>query len=81
MDTQLTAPTIKHAVLAILNSIRQATFHLQFSDPDVHAALTSQMHIGAQGLLEGRLCKRWLPIQQNHYRWMQSRRGAKLWAS
>lgn len=47
MDTQLTAPAIKHAVVAVLNSIRQPSFHLHFADKEVQAAPWSQMQIGA----------------------------------
>ena len=47
----------------------------------VATAFRSQRCIGCQGLLEGRLSSKWIPLQQSYLRSLHSRRSASLWAS
>ena len=44
-------------------------------------AFRSQMLIGCQGLLEGRLSTHWAVLQQQHFHRIGSRRSSRLWAS
>jgi len=82
MDTQQTAPAIKQGILEILKEIRQPPRPRPWRcSPAVATGLCSQRCIGCQGLLEGRLSSKWLPLQQSHLRSLHSRRSASLWAS
>jgi len=82
-DTQRTAPAIKQGILEILKEIRQPpppSRSWSFS-PAVATPFRSQRCIGCQGLLEGRLSSKWLPLQQSYLRSFHGRRSASLWAS
>ena len=53
----------------------------QLLSPSLRPAFRSQMLIGCQGLLEGRLSTHWAVLQQQHFHRIGSRRSSRLWAS
>jgi len=82
MDTQWIATEINQAILEILKEIRQPPpSRSWFCSPAMAAAFRSQRCIGCQGLFEGRISTKWLPLQQSYLRSFHSRRLASLWAS
>lgn len=82
LDYQLTHPGIKQLLLYVLQLVRRP-FSLRPSrlTPPLMAALESQLVIGCQGLLEGRLSHHLYSLQKEYYRFIGSRRSSHLWAS
>mmetsp|Transcript_24040 Transcript_24040/g.58818 ORF Transcript_24040/g.58818 Transcript_24040/m.58818 type:complete len:195 (+) Transcript_24040:1803-2387(+) len=82
MDLQKTEPSLKRALLTILNGVRDPSIPSEQSLlPSLRPAFRSQMLIGCQGLLEGRLSTHWAVLQQQYLHRIGSRRSSRLWAS
>ncbi|CAJ1945364.1 unnamed protein product [Cylindrotheca closterium] len=82
LDLQLTGPSIKIAILQLLQGVRTPpSFPPRTISSSVRPAFLAQQVIGSQGLLEGRIASSWLPLQQQHYDEIRCRRSVSLWAS
>ncbi|CAJ1948760.1 unnamed protein product [Cylindrotheca closterium] len=82
MDMHLTSPAIKHAILLLLQGVRDPSRHTScLISWTIRPAFLAQEAIGCQGLLEGRLASLWLSLQQNYFDKIHSRRSVSLWAS
>jgi len=85
MQEHQTAPEISLFLVSFLNSIRTRRHfrvdwrQLSSGDPSLFLqVIEDQTEIGAQGLLEGLLAKKWIGLQQHHFRRLGSRRFASL---
>ena len=82
MDLHLTGPSIKHAILQLLQGVREPNSpSIQTVPSLVRPAFLAQLAIGSQGLLEGRITSHWLSLQQQYFDENRSRRSVSLWAS
>ncbi|CAJ1934649.1 unnamed protein product, partial [Cylindrotheca closterium] len=81
MDIHLTSPAIKHAILLLLQGVRDSSRPSCVISRTIRPAFLAQETIGCQGLLEGRLASLWLSLQQNYFDEIHSRRSVSLWAS
>ncbi|CAJ1935378.1 unnamed protein product [Cylindrotheca closterium] len=82
LDLQLTGPSIKTAILQLLQGVHTPTLSpLRTISSSVRPAYLAQQVIGSQGLLEGRIASSWLPLQQQHYDKIRCQRSVSLWAS
>lgn len=80
--THQTDPNIAAAIFELLWQIRPETSGpLRPFPPTVVAARDSQLVIGVQGLLEGRISRHWRAIQHNFYKNQGSSRSSALWAA
>jgi len=85
MQEHQTAPEVSLFLVSLLSSIRtQRHFRVDWrqlssGDPSLFLqVIEDQTEIGAQGLLEGLLAKKWIGLQQHHFRRLGSRRFASL---
>ena len=81
LDLQLTHPGVKQMLLHILHLVRDPRAPAPHPTAPLQRALHSQLLIGSQGLLDGRLSHHWVTLQQEYYRFVGSRRSSHLWAS
>ncbi|CAJ1952635.1 unnamed protein product [Cylindrotheca closterium] len=74
MDIHLTSPAIKHAILLLLQGVRDSSRPTsRLISRTIRPAFLAQEAIGCQGLLEGRLASLWLSLQQNYFDKIHSR--------
>ena len=79
---QKTSPLIHQSLLALLQEVRGSLpLDPQTYPPALRPALRSQRLIGVQGLLEGRLSRKWIPLQRDHLHSIGSHRSSPLWAA
>ncbi|CAJ1966071.1 unnamed protein product [Cylindrotheca closterium] len=92
LDTQVTDPAIKHAILHLLQGVcdpslpcsRLVPVRLRrafLSQQRIGRAFLSQQRIGYQGLLEGRLSVQWAALQEQYLQSRGSQRSPTLWVS
>ncbi|CAJ1929534.1 unnamed protein product [Cylindrotheca closterium] len=82
LDTQVTDPAIKHALLSLLKGVRDPSLpSIRMVPGRLSSAFRSQQCIGYQGLLEGRLSRQWAPLQEEYLQSRGSQRSPTLWAS
>ncbi|CAJ1967917.1 unnamed protein product [Cylindrotheca closterium] len=82
LDTQVTDPAIKHAILYLLQGVRDPSLPRSRLVPvRLRHAFLSQQRIGYQGLLEGRLSVQWTPLQEQYLQSRGSHRSPNLWVS
>ncbi|CAJ1956981.1 unnamed protein product [Cylindrotheca closterium] len=82
LETQVTDPAIKHALLSPLKGVRDPSLpSIQVVPGRLRSAFQSQQCIGYQGLLEGKLSRQWAPLQEEYLQSRGSQRSPTLWAS
>ncbi|CAJ1963136.1 unnamed protein product [Cylindrotheca closterium] len=82
LDTQVTDPAIKHAILYLLQGVRDPSLPRSRLVPvRLRRAFLSQQRIGYQGLLEGRLSVQWAALQEQYLQSRGSQRSPTLWVS
>ncbi|CAJ1938568.1 unnamed protein product [Cylindrotheca closterium] len=82
LDTQVTDPAIKHALLSLLKGVCDPSLpSIRMVPGGLSSAFRSQQRIGYQGLLEGRLSRQWAPLQEEYLQSRGSQRSPTLWAS
>ncbi|CAJ1927586.1 unnamed protein product [Cylindrotheca closterium] len=82
LDTQVTDPAIKHALLSLLKGVCNPSLpSIRMVPGCLSSAFRSQQRIGYQGLLEGRLSRQWAPLQEEYLQSRGSQRSPTLWAS
>ena len=82
LDTQVTDPAIKHAILLLLQGVRDPSLPSTRVVPGrLRSAFRSQQCIGYQGLLEGRLSCKWASLQEEYLQSRGSQRSPTLWVS
>jgi hypothetical protein len=82
LDSQVTDPAIKHAILLLLQGVRDPSLPSTRVVPGrLRSAFRSQQCIGYQGLLEGRLSCKWASLQEEYLQSRGSQRSPTLWVS
>ncbi|CAJ1953784.1 unnamed protein product [Cylindrotheca closterium] len=82
LDAQVTDPAIKHAILHLLQGVRDSSLPSSRVVPVcLCSAFLSQKCIGYQGLLEGRLSVQWAALQEQYLQSRGSQRSPTLWVS
>ncbi|CAJ1960198.1 unnamed protein product [Cylindrotheca closterium] len=82
LDTQVTDPAIKHAILHLLQGVCDPSLPCsRLVLVCLHRAFLSQQCIGYQGLLEGRLSVQWAALQEQYLQSQGSQRSPTLWVS
>ena len=77
-----TSPLIASSLFQLLSLIRSPSSEPIIAiDSRFQEALDSQLRIGSQGLLEGRLSRRWIPLQAEYFQEIGSPRSTSTWAS
>ncbi|CAJ1946859.1 unnamed protein product [Cylindrotheca closterium] len=80
LDTQVTDPAIKHAILYLLQGVCDPSLPCSRLVPvRLRRAVLSQQRIGYQGLLEGRLSVQWTALQEQYLQSRGSQRSPPLW--
>ncbi|CAJ1951475.1 unnamed protein product, partial [Cylindrotheca closterium] len=82
LDAQVTDPAIKHAILHLLQGVRDPSLPSSWVVPArLCSAFLSQQCIDYQGLLEGRLSVQWAALQEQYLESQGSQRSPTLWVS
>ncbi|CAJ1945361.1 unnamed protein product [Cylindrotheca closterium] len=80
LDAQVADPAIKHAILHLLQGVRDPSLPSSRVVPlHLCSAFLSQQCIGYQGLLEGRLSVQWAALQEQYLQSRGSQRSPTLW--
>ena len=81
LSSHKTDPELSRIILHFLDRIRSPTARVIHVSQPYRAVLDSQLIIGPQGLLEGRLSRLFRPLQDQFYHRTGSSRSSTLWAS